>query len=183
MNFTAKFTQGSIPRHIISQASFMVVGIISVYAFNVVDTYFIGQLGAGELAAITFTFPVVSFLSALTLGLGMGVTSVIANAYGKQDKKRVSILATDALSLSIVIVGLFVLIGLLSIEPLFRALGATDELLIYIKQYMKIWYYGMPFLVIPMTGNSIIRGSGNFSFPMMITVSYTHLTLPTTPYV
>ena len=35
---------------------------------------------------------------------------------------------------------------------------------------MQIWYLGMPFIVVPMVGNGIIRGLGNFSFPMYVMI-------------
>lgn len=148
----------------------MIVGIISVFAFNLADTYFVGQLGGIELAALTFTFPVVSLLAALSLGLGMGVTSVVARVEGSGDRQRVRCLSTDALTLAVLIVLILSLIGLLTIEPLFELLGARGDTLVYIKRYMQIWYLGMPFIVVPMVGNGIIRGLGNFSFPMYVMI-------------
>lgn len=146
----------------------MVIGILSIFAFNLADTYFVAKLGSKELAAITFTFPVVSFLAALSLGLGMGVTSVIGRAYGEGDFSKVRCLATDSLSLAFIFVSILSLMGLLTIKPLFELLGAKGEVLQDVIVYMRVWYFGMPFVVIPMVGNGVIRGSGNFSFPMWV---------------
>lgn len=146
----------------------MVVGILSVFTFNLVDTYFVGKLGAQELTALSFTFPVVTLLASLSLGLGMGVTSVVARAYGSGDEHKVKRLCTDALSLSVIVVSLLATIGLFSINEVFTLLGAQGESLKLITEYMHIWYLGMPFIVIPMVGNGVIRASGNFSFPMWV---------------
>ncbi|GAK86723.1 MATE family of MDR efflux pumps [Vibrio ponticus] len=51
--------------------------------------------------------------------------------------------------------------GLLTIEPLFLALGAEAKLIPLIEQYMAIWYFSIPLLVIPMAGNSAIRATGD----------------------
>ncbi|MFP4008678.1 MAG: MATE family efflux transporter, partial [Spirulinaceae cyanobacterium] len=120
------------------------------------------------LAAMSFTFPVVSALGSVALGLGVGASSIIARAIGEGDRDRVQRLTTDSLVLSLLIVSLFVAVGLLTIDPLFTALGADDETLILVRQYMYIWYPAMIFLVIPMVGNSAIRAAGNTKIPSLI---------------
>ena len=146
----------------------MFVGIIAMQAFNLIDTFFIGQLGANELAAMGFTFPVVLVINSLTLGLGIGTSSVISRAIGEGNSAKVRRLTTDSLILSLMIVTIFVLIGMTTITPLFRALGATEEILAFNKSYMRIWYFGMPFVVIPMVGNNAIRATGDTKTPSMI---------------
>jgi len=61
-----------------------------------------------------------------------------------------------------------VVAGILTIEPLFRALGAPESVLPLIEDYMSVWYVAMIFLVIPMVGNSIIRATGDTKFPGLI---------------
>ena len=51
----------------------MVLGIGAIILFNVVDTIFVGRLGADALAAMSFTFPVTSIVMSLAQGLGMDV--------------------------------------------------------------------------------------------------------------
>lgn len=166
----AKLTEGVVYKQIIGMTIPMTVGLFSVIAFNLVDTFFVGQLSTSHLAAMSFTFPVVMVLSSLALGLGIGGASVISRAIGEGKRREVQRLTTDLLVLSILVVLFFVVIGLLTIDPLFRLLGAKDELLPLIKDYMYIWYVGMPFLVIPMVGNSAIRATGDATFPAMIMV-------------
>ncbi len=146
----------------------MMVGIIGMVMFNLVDTYFVGRLGKLHLAAMSFTFPVVMVLQSIALGLGIGASAVIARAIGEGDHHRVQRLTTDSLMLSFIIVVVFVVIGLATIEPLFRLLGAGEELLPLIKSYMRIWYIGVAFVVIPMVGNSAIRATGDTVTPSII---------------
>jgi putative MATE family efflux protein len=146
----------------------MIFGVIGIQAFNLVDTFFVGKLGVNELAAISFTFPVVFVVAGISLGLGLGAGAVISRAIGEGDWHRVRRLTTDGLTLSVLIVALFVVAGLLTIDPVFRLLGATDDLLPLIRQYMRVWYPGMLFVVIPMVGNNAIRATGDTKTPGII---------------
>ncbi len=146
----------------------MIIGIAGMVAFNLIDTFFIAQLGTIELAAISFTFPVVFLITSIALGLGVGTSAVISRAIGEGDQRKVKRLTTDALSLSVLIVVSLVMVGMLTIEPLFRLLGASEEILPFIKKYMTIWYPGVAFVIIPMVGNSAIRATGDTRTPSLI---------------
>ena len=163
-----RLTEGNVGKQLIQLTLPMVWGVFAIIAFNLVDTYFVGQLGTKELAAMSFTFPVVMTLGSLAMGLGVGASSVIARAIGEGDRSRVQRFTTNSLTLGLVAVGIFVSLGLLTIDPLFTALGAGADVLPLIREYMEIWYIGMIFLVIPMIGNSAIRASGNTATPSVI---------------
>ena len=105
----------------------MVFGMAAIILFNVIDTLYVGRLGSTELAAMSFTFPVVFMLTHLTVGLGVGVTSVIARVIGGGDPDRVRRLTTDGLILANTVVIVLALAGLFSVDPVFRALGAGEE--------------------------------------------------------
>ncbi|NIM93781.1 MAG: MATE family efflux transporter [Anaerolineales bacterium] len=146
----------------------MVLGMLGMTAFNLADTYFIGQLGTQELAAMSFTFPVVMIIGSLSQGLGVGASAVISRAIGEGNKQKIQRLTTHSLLLSVLIVGVFVVAGLLTIEPVFRLLGASDEILPFIKEYMTIWYFGVIAVVVPQVGNNAIRATGDTKTPSMV---------------
>jgi len=75
---------------------------------------------------------------------------------------------TDALWFSTLLVVIVAALGLLTIDPLFRALGATDNTLPFIREYMVIWYLAVGLLVIPMTGNAAIRATGDTKWPSIL---------------
>lgn len=163
-----KLTEGPVPFQLLRLSLPMLWGILSVLAFGLADTYFVAQLGTSELAAMSFTFPVVTVLASVAMGLGTGAASVIARAIGEGDRQKVQRLTTDSLLLSLVIVSILATLGLATIVPLFATLGAGPDLLPLIQDYMSIWYVGMVFLVIPIVGNSAIRASGNTAVPSLI---------------
>ena len=164
----AQLIEGPVAKILIKLTLPMILGILGMSAFNLADTYFVGQLGTKELAAMSFTFPVVMIIASLALGLGIGTSAVVSRAIGEGDHKKVQRLTTDSLVLSVLLVAGFVITGLFTITPLFRFLGATPDILPLIKQYMLIWYPGMIAVVIPMVGNNAIRATGDTKTPSMI---------------
>ncbi|MDA3838251.1 MAG: MATE family efflux transporter [Candidatus Delongbacteria bacterium] len=170
MKSKAVLTEGPINKSIMKLTFGMMVGMYAMVMFNLVDTFFIGQLGTTYLAAMSFTFPVVMIYSHIGLGLGVGASAVISRAIGNGDHETVQRLTTGALILGFGIAVIMIVLGLLTIDPVFRALGAKGEILGYIKDYMFIWYIGVPFVVIPMMGNNAIRAAGNTAIPSTVMI-------------
>mgnify|MGYP000128509745 FL=1 len=57
------------------------------------------------------------------------------------------------------------MIGVASINPLFRALGAPEDLLPLIRGFMKIVYFAVPFIVLGMVATSTMRATGDTRLP------------------
>ena len=146
----------------------MLFGIMSMVIFNLVDTYFVGQLGVEQLAAMSFSFPVIMFINSLALGIGIGTSSLISRNIIASSKEEVRMMASRALLLGFIVVVIFVITGLLTIRPIFSAMGAENEILGYVSDYMGIWYFGVPFVLFPMIGNHIVRATGDTFTPGMI---------------
>ncbi|MEA3423607.1 MAG: MATE family efflux transporter [Bacillota bacterium] len=161
-------TEGSVKKSLIDLTIPMIFGMLGLIVFNLVDTFFVSMLGTNELAALSFTYPVVLILNSISLGIGMGAASLVSRAVGANDFKRIKRYATDSLTLGALVVFIVMIIGLNTIEPVFRLLGATDELMPIITSYMRIWYIGVIFVVIPMVGNNSIRALGDTKTPSLI---------------
>lgn len=164
-------TEGHIGKHLFHLAWPMLFGMLGMVIFNLVDTYFIGKLGVDQLAAMGFCFPVVMFINSLSQGIGIGTSSLISRNIIKESHSNVRLMASRAILLAVIVVLLFVTTGLLSIRPLFAALGAGENILPYINDYMSIWYFGVAFVVIPMVGNNILRATGDTFLPGMLMVT------------
>ncbi|SHF62835.1 putative efflux protein, MATE family [Microbulbifer donghaiensis] len=169
--------EGSVAGHLQRLALPMVWGILATMSFNVVDTYFVAQLGKAQLAAMSFTFPVVMVINSFAIGLGAGTSSAVARAYGAGDHERVRRLVTDASLLALLVAVCITVIGLATIEPLFRLLGASEEMLPLIADYMVPWFLGAVFAVVPMVALSSLRAIGNSSLTGRIMVGVAVLNL------
>ncbi len=161
-------TEGSIRKHITGMTIPMIFGILSMVAFNLIDTYFVGQLGADQLAALSFTFPVIMVIFSLVQGIGIGATALISKSIGSNNYEKAARETTDSLFLGVVLASVFVVLGLLTIKPTFRLLGASEQILPYIEDYMRLWYMAILFVVIPFIGNSAIRATGDAKTPSLI---------------
>ncbi len=161
-------TEGKIAPGLIRLTWPMIFGMMGMVAFNLADTYFIGKVGVNELAALGFSFPVVMLVNSISLGMGIGTSSLISRSIGGSNRLTVRRYATAALFLGVLMIALFITVAQLTIRPLFTALGAKGEMLDFIHDYMSIWYWGMIFVVIPMMGNNIIRATGDTFTPGML---------------
>ncbi len=166
----SKLSDGSVGSHLVKLSVPMLCNIFMVVALNLTDTYFVAQLGTNELAAMSFTFPVVTTLGSLLVGLGDGAASVIALAIGEGDRYKVQRLTTDCLTLSLLLSIISTVVALATIEPLFTALNAGPDILPLIQEYMTIWYLGLIVLMVPAMGINAIRASGNIKFLSLIAI-------------
>lgn len=149
-------------------AASMLIGFLAGAAFNITDTYFVSRLGTNALAAMGYTFPVTMVAFGLSMGIGMGTASVLSRAIGTGNHHRVQRLTVDALLLALLLVGALIVLGLATMRPLFQALGADENTLPLVMDYMRIWYIGIAFLIIPMVGNNAIRSTGDTLSPSII---------------
>jgi len=168
---TSDLTQGNVSRLLMGQALPMIWGIFAVISMNLADTYFVGQLGTNELAAMGFTFPIVMIMSSVAFGIGIGASSLIARAIGGKQYDEVRGYTTSSILIALGIAIILAIIGTLTIDPVFRLLGASDAILPLIHDYMNIWYLGSFLIVVPMVGNSAIRSAGNTKLPSYIMIS------------
>ena len=168
LNSATDLTQGPVGSHLTRMTIPMTWGLMSVMAVQLVDAYFVGQLGTDSLAAVGFAFPIMGLFTAFAFGIGAGASSVIARAIGGGRHDMVRAYSTQSVLLGIVFAVCFATLGLQTIDPLFLALGADPEVLPLIHDYLGWWYWGCPLVVVAMVGNAGIRASGNIRTPAMI---------------
>ncbi|PSV18446.1 MATE family efflux transporter [Photobacterium leiognathi subsp. mandapamensis] len=148
----------------------MLFGMIAILMFNLVDTFFISLLGTNALAAVSFTFPVTFGLNCITMGMSVGISTSIGRLLGSGDTQSAARLTTHGLLLAVILMVLGSSLGFVTIDPLFTLMGASPDLLPIIHEYMTVWYIAIPLLVIPMTGNSAIRATGDAKSPAKIMI-------------
>ncbi|WP_462168751.1 MATE family efflux transporter [Pseudoalteromonas lipolytica] len=146
----------------------MIFGMITLMMFNLVDTFFISLLGTEPLAAVSFTFPVTFTVISLAIGLGIGTSAVIAKALGSDKLDEARFDASIALLISVVLVFCLSVVGYVFITPIFELLGAGQQVLPLIHDYMSVWFLGSVFLITPMVGNSVLRASGDTKTPSLV---------------
>lgn len=163
--------EGDIAPHLHRLAFPLMWGMFTMSAFNIIDTLYISRLGTDALAALGFTIPVVTMFMSVIFGLGVGTMSVLSRTFGEGNLDKLRRRATDSLTLTLLIVGGAAIAGYFLTGPIFRLMGARDEMLPMIHHYMAIWYCGMIFISAVIVGNSCIRATGDTGFPsIMMTI-------------
>jgi len=150
----------------------MTMSLMLMMFAGIVDTYFLGKLGARELAVMSFAYPIITLVMSIAFGLNIGSTAAISRAVGGGDPTIVRRLATHAMALALVVVAILSTLGIAFQAQIFRALGAQEEILPHISSYMTIWFGGVAFLVVPMVGNGAMNATGDSKTPAKIMAAF-----------
>src|SRR5271154_7318561 len=102
------FTTGSLNRAIFLLAVPMVLEMVLESLFAVVDVFWVGRLGANAVATVGLTESLLSLVFAVSIGLGMSTTAMVARRIGEKDPEGASIAAVQAILLGL---GVAVAIG------------------------------------------------------------------------
>lgn len=165
-----KLTQGPVGQQLANMAVPVLLGIVTMMGQALIDAWFLGRVGDRALAAHAFSFPILMIVTSVAIGLGAGTSSVVARAIGSGDHQRAKRLVTDSLLLSFLITAVVSAIGIATIIPLFRLLGAPDDMIPLIRGFMIILYCGVPFIVVGMVGMASMRATGDTRLPSTLMV-------------
>lgn len=161
-------TTGPVKQHLIRLSLPMTWGIMAIISFQLVDTFFIAQLGTKPLAAISFTFPLTYIIFSIIMGFGIAMSSVVSRLIGEKRHEDVLRVVTHGLGLVFMLGLTITLAGIALHDRIFVLMGAEADLLPMIGDYMHIWFAGIVFLTVPMVGNAAIRANGNTATPAII---------------
>ena len=95
------------------------------------------------------------------MGFEIGAASVLSRSIGRQDESFARRLTTDSALLSTLVLGVMCVVGLNTIDPVFRLLGATPELMPMIHDYMSVWYWVAPADACLWASLAALRARGN----------------------
>lgn len=163
-----RLAEGPVGRAILSMMVPMMLGMVAIVVNNLAAAFFVARVSTEQLAAVSFTFPVSFIVGALSMGLGVGTSSVVARLFGAGNRDEVRRVTLHAMLLGLAMGMVVLAVGLATIQPVFRLLGADETTLPLIQRYMRIYYWGGIFLVVPMIANSVLRASGDAKRPAAI---------------
>ncbi len=143
------------------------VGMMVNALYNLVDTIFVGK-GVGTLAitALAVAFPIQMVMMAIAQTVGIGSASIISRALGAGDNEKADEVVGGAIALNLVSTLIFVILGLVFLNPLLRLFGASETVLPYAREYMQVIFVGMVFFAFSMSSNNFIRAEGNAKMAM-----------------
>lgn len=154
----------AVTRLIIPTVLSMLVSVL----YNMVDTFFVGQLGdKSKVAAVSVATPVFLFFMALGNVFGVGGSSFISRALGQkkyETPKKVSSFCFYAGIISGVAGGILMLMFM---TPILNSIGNSEGTLGYAEDYLTVIAYGGPLIVVSTAFSNIVRGEGSAKSSMV----------------
>lgn len=129
--------------------------------FNVVDTWYGGQLSTTALAAMSLSFPVFFLILAVGSGVSSGATTLIGNALGRKDSDEARRYLSQSLSFALLHALILTVIGLALAPRIFTLMGAKGEYLAHALSYMNVIFAGSSFFLLNFVMNAILNAHGN----------------------
>ena len=129
--------------------------------FNVVDTWYGGQLSTTALAAMSLSFPVFFLILSIGAGVSTGATTLIGNALGRKDHDEARRYLSQSLSFALLHALLLTGAGLLLAPRIFMLMGARGDYLAHALSYMNVIFAGSTFFLLNFVMNAILNSHGN----------------------
>ena len=164
-------TAGSVPRTICELAVPTIISMLVTAIYNVADTYFVGRIDTQSTAAIGISFSAMSVVQAFGFFFGHGSGNYISRMLGARKTGHAETMATVGLFSSFLAGTLIAATGMIFLTPICHALGSTDTILPYAKEYLGIILIGTPFMAASLTLNNQIRFKGNAKYAMIGIIS------------
>jgi putative MATE family efflux protein len=136
--------------------------------YNLVDTAYIGRLGAAPLAALTFSFPLFFTLVSFNVGMGVGLNSTVARLIGAGDKAAAGNTVLHGIASSLLCAAGLFLLAEIFLNPLLTILGARAEVHKLAADYMRIIAAGAFFMFTMYAINSTFTAQGDTVTPMKV---------------
>jgi len=136
--------------------------------YNLVDTAYIGRLGAEPLAALTFSFPLFFTLVSFNVGMGVGLNSTVARLIGAGDKAAAANTVLHGIASSLLCAACLFLLAEIFLNPLLTLLGARAEVHKLAADYMRIIAAGAFFMFAMYAINSTFTAQGDTVTPMKV---------------
>ncbi|MDO4326085.1 MAG: MATE family efflux transporter [bacterium] len=144
----------------------MLSGVLQLL-FNAADIIVVGRYaGSQALAAVGSTSSLINLLINIFMGFSVGVNVLVARYYGAHDEKNISDTVHTAIMTSIVSSLILVVVGITASKPLLSLMGTPDDVLAQAVLYMRIYFAGMPVIMMYNFGSAILRAIGDTKRPL-----------------
>ncbi|MEM6621354.1 MAG: MATE family efflux transporter [Pseudomonadota bacterium] len=167
----ARFTKGSLLRHVVVMASTSSVGLFALFFVDAVNLFYISMLGVTELAAaIGFAGTIQFFIISVSIGLAIAGTATVSRAIGADDEARAKSLATSSLVISVLVLAVVAAFVWVWREEALRLLGARGATLEQASLFLAIALPSVPLIGIGMACGGALRAVGEAKQAMWVTL-------------
>lgn len=172
MTEEAKFTQGSLFRHISVMSFTASIGLMALFVVDLIDMIFISMLGNQALAAaIGYAGAILFFTTSFGIGMSIAAGAVVARAIGAGEGHEVRHQSATALIYGVVFASIFAAIVWAYVPQALALVGAVGAVAELAQTYLRIIIPSLPLLLIGMVGSAILRAHGDARRAMFATLS------------
>ncbi|MBO8454071.1 MAG: MATE family efflux transporter [Bacteroidetes bacterium] len=154
--------------------NYAVPAIIAMTAsslYNIIDSIFIGHgVGPLAIAGLAVTFPLMNLSAAFGTLVGVGATTLVSVLLGQKNYGIANKVLGNVVILNIIIGLFFMTVSLIFLDPILYFFGASDNTIVYAREYMRIILAGNAVTHLYLGLNSVLRASGQPKFAMMLTI-------------
>jgi putative MATE family efflux protein len=161
-------TQGSLNRDIWYLALPMMLETGIMNLAQVLDTYWVGQLGSAALAAVTISITIRWVINSMANGLGIGGMAVVARRIGAQDRRAAEHATTQTILLGLTVALVLGGVGQAVARPLLVLLGAKADVVPLGLAYLRVAFGGVFTLILVFVINAMFRGAGEARISMAV---------------
>lgn len=131
---------GTMPvnKLLISMAAPMMLSMLIQALYNIVDSIYVARIEEYALTAVSLAFPLQNLMIAVGVGIGVGVNAWLSKHLGEKQPEQANRVAMNGLFLEVLAYLLFVVVGLVGIEPFLRSQTDIPEIIEYGKTYLNI---------------------------------------------
>ena len=175
-------TTGSLPRHLLRTASFMLVTMLSQTLYFLVDLYWVGSLGKEAVAAVGIAGNLSFVVLACTQVLGVGTTTLVAHACGARDGPRARAVFHQSQWLAAAAAVLFLIVEMAGRHAYIGTLAADAATARLADGYLLWFIPALALQFVLATMAAALRGSGAFRTPMMVQVVSVAINMALAPF-
>ena len=149
----------------------MLSGILQLL-FNAADVIVVGRFAGHEsLAAVGSTSALINLLINVFIGLSIGANVLVAQYFGAGKEKEVQDTVHTAITISLICGLALVFLGIFAAGPLLKIMGTPDDVLEKAILYMRVYFTGMPVLMLYNFGAAILRAVGDTKRPLYFLIA------------
>jgi len=137
-------------------------------AYNLADTFWLGQYSTEALAAISFAFPMVFLLLSIGIGLSVAGSVLVAQHTGADEGAEAEYAASQTMLYACIAAVILGTVGFFMVGPLIGLFGASPGVAPLATEYMQIVSLGLVFMFGFFVFISLMRGYGDTVTPMLV---------------
>ena len=160
-------TNGPLVGKIVRFAVPLAISGILQLLFNAADIIVVGQfVGPQALAAVGSTSALIQLIVNLFIGLSIGVNVLVARYYGAGQSKDLHETVHTAVLVSLICGVILIFVGIALSRPLLELMGTPEDVVDQAVLYMRIYFAGMPVMMLYNFGSAILRAVGDTQRPL-----------------